>query len=274
MKKLKPYREIINGDKVIIANRDTGSWIRISRQCRDIVCTACEFSLTNSEILESLADDEDRIYINELLKKLKELGVIGDEEKEEVIDVVYLLLTNRCNLKCIHCCADAADENSEVYRREMSTQEWTGIIDKIVDIEPGGIVLTGGEPLLRKDFFEIIRYLRSKYNGKVALATNATLINDDNVKLLAELIDKFDISIDGVDEESCSIVRGKGAYDKVINSVHLLKKNDVKEITLSMTFGTTNLQIPLHRITDSASNGSVFPVVTEHFSASSDHAFL
>jgi len=35
-----------------------------------------------------------------------------------------------------------------------------------------------------------------------------------------------------------------------------------------------NLQIPLHRITDSASNGSVFPVVTEHFSASSDHAFL
>ena len=80
------------------------------------------------------------------------------------------------------------------------TQEWTGIIDKIVDIEPGGIVLTGGEPLLRKDFFEIIRYLRSKYNGKVALATNATLINDDNVKLLAELIDKFDISIDGVDE--------------------------------------------------------------------------
>ena len=243
MKKLKPYREIINGDKVIIANRDTGSWIRISRQCREIVCTACEFSLTNSEILESLADDEDRIYINELLKKLKELGVIGDEEKEEVIDVVYLLLTNRCNLKCIHCCADAADENSEVYRREMSTQEWTGIIDKIVDIEPGGIVLTGGEPLLRKDFFEIIRYLRSKYNGKVALATNATLINDDNVKLLAELIDKFDISIDGVDEESCSIVRGKGAYDKVINSVHLLKKNDVKEITLSMTFGTTNFHL-------------------------------
>ena len=34
------------------------------------------------------------------------------------------------------------------------------------------------------------------------------------------------------------------------------------------------VQIPLHRITDSASNGSVFPVVTEHFSASSDHAFL
>lgn len=43
---------------------------------------------------------------------------------------------------------------------------------------------------------------------------------------------------------------------------------------LSITYDTVFLQIPLHRITDSASNGSVFPVVTEHFSASSDHAFL
>lgn len=41
-----------------------------------------------------------------------------------------------------------------------------------------------------------------------------------------------------------------------------------------LTTNNARMQIPLHRITDSASNGSVFPVVTEHFSASSDHAFL
>lgn len=48
------------------------------------------------------------------------------------------------------------------------------------------------------------------------------------------------------------------------------------EITsgISILLGSAVVQIPLHRITDSASNGSVFPVVTEHFSASSDHAFL
>lgn len=43
---------------------------------------------------------------------------------------------------------------------------------------------------------------------------------------------------------------------------------------LDKTIAIPIMQIPLHRITDSASNGSVFPVVTEHFSASSDHAFL
>ena len=48
----------------------------------------------------------------------------------------------------------------------------------------------------------------------------------------------------------------------------------IKEIANIMGLPKDTVQIPLHRITDSASNGSVFPVVTEHFSASSDHAFL
>ena len=54
-----------------------------------------------------------------------------------------------------------------------------------------------------------------------------------------------------------------------------LKKLLVLPIILVLVFiWLIVMQIPLHRITDSASNGSVFPVVTEHFSASSDHAFL
>ena len=56
-------------------------------------------------------------------------------------------------------------------------------------------------------------------------------------------------------------------YNSVANK-NILLLNDA-EYVLKL-----QMQIPLHRITDSASNGSVFPVVTEHFSASSDHAFL
>ena len=55
--------------------------------------------------------------------------------------------------------------------------------------------------------------------------------------------------------------------------LHEEHKEDVIK-RLEQTYGATDVQIPLHRITDSASNGSVFLVVTEHFSASSDHAFL
>lgn len=60
--------------------------------------------------------------------------------------------------------------------------------------------------------------------------------------------------------------------DKVINIEEALKR--IEELEKENAKLREELQIPLHRITDSASNGSVFPVVTEHFSASSDHAFL
>ena len=64
---------------------------------------------------------------------------------------------------------------------------------------------------------------------------------------------------------------------------HYIIPNDDRDYTDTIKFqkkkqkwkeSGMSVQIPLHRITDSASNGSVFPVVTEHFSASSDHAFL
>lgn len=242
LKKLKVYREIINGNKVIIANRDTGLWIKISRQCRDIISKACELELTSKELLEALEDEEDRKYVDELLVKLKELGVIGFVEEDKV-DVVYLLMTNRCNLKCIHCCADAADENAEICKKEMDTSQWMGVIDKVVLLKPEGIALTGGEPLVRKDFIDILIYLRKRYSGKIALATNATLISEENVSLLTELVDKFDISIDGVDEKTCSLVRGKGVFDKVIHAIDLLKKNGANQITLSMTFGSANFHL-------------------------------
>lgn len=243
MQKLRAYREILNGDKAIIANRDNGAWIKISRHCRDIIQKACELSLTDEELLSSLADDEDREYFRNLLSKLNELGVIGNKEQQIKIDVVYLLITNRCNLKCIHCCADAADEDSEVCSRELGIDEWRDVIDKVSALKPAGIVLTGGEPLVKKEFLEILEYLRNKYEGTIALATNATLITDDNVKILTDLVDKFDVSIDGIDEETCSKVRGKGVFERVVRSIELLKLYGAKQITLSMTFGTANFHL-------------------------------
>ena len=62
---------------------------------------------------------------------------------------------------------------------------------------------------------------------------------------------------------------------QIENKIMQLKKRYNLDIKVDVFYdGKSLLQIPLHRITDSASNGSVFPVVTEHFSASSDHAFL
>lgn len=71
-------------------------------------------------------------------------------------------------------------------------------------------------------------------------------------------------------------------YSKVEKGLHRLSYEELKYLSkanidifyIFTGYRCAGMQIPLHRITDSASNGSVFPVVTEHFSASSDHAFL
>ena len=76
--------------------------------------------------------------------------------------------------------------------------------------------------------------------GKIILSTNGTFINDKNVDILAKCAYKIDISLDGVDEESCSIVRGPGVFDKVINNVKLLKNTGFEKISLSMAVSDKN----------------------------------
>ena len=67
-------------------------------------------------------------------------------------------------------------------------------------------------------------------------------------------------------QKAIDFLKGMLDYEKSLGKTSMRK--------LLLKGGDLQVQIPLHRITDSASNGSVFPVVTEHFSASSDHAFL
>ena len=59
-------------------------------------------------------------------------------------------LTNRCNLHCLHCCADSGRGDIE---NELSTKEMKDVFKKVVEWNPRRIMISGGEPLLRKDFF-------------------------------------------------------------------------------------------------------------------------
>lgn len=73
--------------------------------------------------------------------------------------------------------------------------------------------------MLRSDFLTVLGYLRSIYNGKITLMTNGTLIIPKNVEEIVSQIDSIDISLDGADEESCAVIRGKGVFEKVVSSI-------------------------------------------------------
>lgn len=57
------------------------------------------------------------------------------------------------------------------------------------------------EPMIRNDFIELLKYLKDHYKGKIIISTNGTLINNENVEILAECASQIDISLDGYDEK-------------------------------------------------------------------------
>lgn len=235
-------RIITNDERVIILSRYNGGWIKISKQCYDILNLGIQHNLNIEQLLESLADNEDRDYFKRLFEKLKGMEVISSEEyvrqvktkKMKKIGQVYFSLTNRCNLSCVHCCIDAGKPSDDEI---LSTDQIINAIDKIITLDPMDIVFSGGEPMLRKDFVKILEYTAQRFKGNITISTNGTLINEENVNILTKLCNQIDISLDGIDEESCSIIRGPGVFDRVVKNIQLLKENGFKNINLSMTIG-------------------------------------
>ncbi|HBY58612.1 MAG TPA: radical SAM/SPASM domain-containing protein, partial [Solibacterales bacterium] len=87
--------------------------------------------------------------------------------------LVFWELTTGCNLRCIHCRASASELMSP---DDLTYGECCRIIDEIAEFAPLILVLSGGEPLWRRDVFDIAKRARSK-NIRVALATNGTLVD-------------------------------------------------------------------------------------------------
>ena len=91
-------------------------------------------------------------------------------------------LTKRCNLKCDHCYLDASElEGSD---GDIPTEEAFSILDQIAEYSPGAmLILTGGEPLLRSDFYDIAQHA-AEGGLSVVLGTNGTLIDEAAAKRL------------------------------------------------------------------------------------------
>ncbi|MBT4810736.1 MAG: radical SAM protein, partial [Thiotrichales bacterium] len=111
--------------------------------------------------------------------------------------VVIWNLIRRCNLTCKHCYSISADTH---FKGELSTEEAYTVLDDLKQYGVPVLILSGGEPLLRPDIFEISH--RAKAMGfYVGLSTNGTLITEENIQQIADVgYDYVGISIDGLEQ--------------------------------------------------------------------------
>ena len=137
--------------------------------------------------------------------------------------------TYRCNLRCSHCYLDTnALTNQSV--SELSTQEGYKLIDQMSELNPNLLlILTGGEPLLRKDIYDLSSYASQK-GMMVVLGTNGNMIDDDIAKKLKESgVTGIGISLDSVVPERHDKFRGiPGAWDDTLNGIEACRRQGIE----------------------------------------------
>lgn len=128
-------------------------------------------------------------------------------------------ITTNCNLNCKHCLINYHP------KKELSTEECFLIIDLLKKLGCKQINFTGGEALIKDDFFKILEYSNKKeiVNN---LFTNGTQISKKNIDKIKDCINYIGISLEGMKKEN-DFIRGKDSYKKTITGLNLLNKNKI-----------------------------------------------
>jgi radical SAM protein with 4Fe4S-binding SPASM domain len=149
----------------------------------------------------------------------------ADNKERYVPLVMSYNVTRECNMKCSHCYINATENKLE---GELTTAEAKNVIDQIHQVSSPLLILSGGEPLLRKDIYELIEY-GTKKGLKIGLGSNGYLIDDAVAKKLkAAGIATVSISIDSSIPAQHDEFRGvKGAWEKSVNACKALRQNGI-----------------------------------------------
>ncbi|MGQ9689364.1 MAG: heme b synthase [Desulfobaccales bacterium] len=147
-------------------------------------------------------------------------------QKDNLIKIPSLRLlawevTRRCNLNCRHCRAAAT---LGAYPGELTTAEGKRLLQEVAGMGPAVIILTGGEPLLREDIFEITEYGHG-LGLRMVMAVNGTLLTPGIARRLQEVgIQRVSISVDGATAASHDDLRAvSGAYEGALHGVEACK---------------------------------------------------
>ncbi len=153
--------------------------------------------------------------------------------------IVVWNLTRTCNLKCLHCYTDS---DATRYRDELGTEECKKVLDDLGEFGIPAVLFSGGEPLIRPDFFELAEYARH-LDLHVVVSTNGTLIDRRMAERFMEL--KFayvGISLDSAEAAVHDRFRGvEGAFERTLRGLrHCIEIGQKVGLRLTLTRQTGN----------------------------------
>ncbi|HBM16749.1 MAG TPA: hypothetical protein DD381_10465 [Lentisphaeria bacterium] len=127
-------------------------------------------------------------------------------------------LNSICNLECLHCCEEAG----HTMENELNKEEVKDFCNQIAALNIPYVAISGGEPMLHPDFFEICEFFR-KNNISLKVETNGHFIGPEEARRFAELgFRSVQISVDGRTPQTFETMRVNGDYEKTLNACRLL----------------------------------------------------
>lgn len=189
------------------------------------------FRYSLEEIKEKFRDPYWRRGLSSVIRGLSYFGVTKPFVPGAPFQVVWDV-TYACNLRCKHCYSTAGKRLKD----ELTTEEAFEAIDKFDRFGVTSIAFSGGEPLVRKDLFELTKYADEK-GIYVAVATNGTLITEDMAEKMKDSGIKYvQISLDGLRETHSSFRGVEGLFDKTVEGIrNCVKKGFFVNVSMVVT---------------------------------------
>lgn len=151
--------------------------------------------------------------------------------------VIVWNITRRCNLKCVHCYAHAKDQ---VFDNELTTEEGKNLIDDLSQFKVPVLLLSGGEPTIRKDLPELAAYAIEK-GMRAVISTNGTLITQQMARVLKDIgLSYVGISLDGMEKIHDRFRGVKGAFRAALEGIKNCQDAGIK-VGLRFTINKFNV---------------------------------
>lgn len=201
------------GNTSCIGNFSNGSIIGLDKEGLEFV----DF-VTNNGVCCGCTEKERMI-----IEALQE-GEFFEEcsQRERQLISAYVHVTNRCNLNCAGCYSYDRTRNC---KDALSLEKMKDILNQLREAGVQMITISGGEPMIRTDIADIVRYARCECGfEKINLITNGTLMIRDRFLEVKEYIDDLAVSVDGYDEENPTFLRDEGIFQTIMTSVTAFKE--------------------------------------------------
>lgn len=210
------------GEKLMLVNRSTGAYYIEKNTFIADKIIASKFSRENSLNIVPLD-----VYMKKIDRFLNTQSKKVNYDKK----VMYIEITNLCNLRCSHCYNNS---NSDLKTREISEKMIESLLLSNFPSKQANVILSGGEPLLHTKFVNILRLLR-KYSANIYIYTNGIFIMK-YIKELQECGANITFSLDGADEESNDPVRGEGTFKSTLTAIEDTLKSGISSEKIAISF--------------------------------------